>query len=430
MRRQALKNSAKDKFKKVVLLVSIISFAGSVLHIHGQQTYNRRLSVFLDVERWIDSDYIRQEIPVVEYVRDKELADVHIIMSRHRAGSTGLTYSISFIGYGEYKNKNYEISCWIPASYTSDMERNAYTEKIKAGLAPYIAAADISDKMDITYDAVPLEIIPDTEALRDPWNNWVFEIYAGGNYYREESSNSLHIRYGVFADRITKEARTRLRPYGNYNERNYITDDGTVTSTSVRGGLDSYHIISISDHWAVGVFGDIFISTYHNMNFSGEFSPAIEYSLFPYEDATRRSITFAWRFGVGYYDYLEETIFDKTEEVLFGQAVIAAANFRQPWGNIRASLVGFHHFHDFRSNRTELAASLNFRIIQGLSLNISSSYNLINDLVAIPKADMTLEEILLEQRRRTTSYEFSANIGLSYTFGSRVTGVFNPRLDL
>ncbi len=429
MRRQGL-ISVKDKFKKAVFLVLIISFAGSGIHMQGQQTNNSRLSVFLDVERWIDTDFIRQEIPVVEYVRNRELADVHIIMSRHRAGSTGSTYSISFIGYGEYKIKNYEINCWVPASYTSDMTRKAYTEKIKAGLAPYIADADISDKMDITYGTLPLEITTDRKALRDPWNNWVFEIYGGGNFYREETSNSLHIRYGIFADRITKESRTRLRPYGNYYERNYITDDETVTSTSVRSGFDSYHIISISDHWAAGVFGNIFISTYHNMNFSAELSPAVEYSLFPYEEATRRSITFAWRFGAGYYDYIEETIFDKTEEILFGQAVIASANFRQPWGNIRARLVGFHHFHDFRSNRTELSASLNLRIIEGLSLNISSSYNLVNDLLAIPKADLSLEEILLEHRRRTTSYEFSANIGLSYTFGSRITGVFNPRLDL
>lgn len=417
-------------YKMLIFLLLIIGIAGSVMPLQGQQAANGRLSVFLDEERWVDADYIRQEIPVVEYVRDKELADVHIIMSRHRAGSTGSTYSISFIGYGEYENKNYEISCWVPSTYTSHMERSAYTEKIKAGLAPFIAAADILDKMDITYVALPLEITPGLEFLKDPWKNWVFEVYAGGNFHREESSNSLHIRYGVYSDRITKESRTRIRPYGNYNERNYITDDGTVTSTSVRGGLDSYHIISLSEHWAAGVFGDIFISTYHNMDFSAELSPAIEYSLFPYEEATRRSITFAWRIGAGYYDYLEETIFDQTEEILFGQALIAAANFRQPWGDIRASLVGFHHFHDFRSNRAELSAHLNLRIIKGLSLNIRSSYSLINDQVAIPKADLSLEEILLEQRRRTTSYDFSANIGLSYTFGSRITGVFNPRLDL
>jgi hypothetical protein len=420
------------KLKVAILFAVIVGFAGNAISAQNQTVNStKRLNVFLDVERSIDADFIRQEIPVVDYVRDKELADVHIIISRHRVGATGETYCISFIGYGNFKDKNYELNCWAPASNSSDMTRREYTEMIKMGLTPYLAETGAARRMRITYDAVlvgPAD--EEEEPLKDPWNAWVFEIYGGGNFSREETRNSLHIRYGLFADRITRESRTRLRPYGNYNERNYVTDDGTITSTTVRGGFDSYHIISLSDHWAAGVFGDIFISTFDNMNFSAVLSPALEYSLFPYDQATRRSITLAWRIGAGYYDYVEETIFDKTREVLFGQALVASAAFRQPWGDVRASLVGFHHFHDIRSNRTELSANLNLRIVAGLSLSLSSRFNLINDLVAIPKADLSLEEILLEQRRRATSYQFSANIGLSYTFGSRITGIFNPRLDL
>lgn len=403
---------------------------GFSVQLSGQGNNNNTVSVFLDMERYTDTDYIRQEIPVVEYVRDRGLADVHIIMSRHRAGTTGSTYDISFIGYGDFKDKNYQLSYWAPSSNTSDETRRGYTEKIKSGLAPFLASSGISRSMSIQFDSAPLEITIDEDAIEDSWNSWVFEIYGGGNFNREETNNSLHIRYGIFADRITKESRTRLRPYNNYSERNFITDSTTITSTFHRGGFDSYHIRSISDHWAAGVFGDIAFSTFDNMSFSAEVSPAIEYSIFPYEEATRRSITFAWRFGAGYYDYLEETIFGKTEEILFGQAIVASADFRQPWGNVRSGLVGFHHFHDIRSNRAEIFLDLNLRIIEGLSLNVRGNFDIINDLVAIPGTDLSLEEILLEQRRRATSYQLRGNIGLSYTFGSRITGVFNPRLDL
>lgn len=387
------------------------------------------LSVFLDMPRYADEDYIRQEIPLVVYVRDRELSDVHIIMSRHSAGATGDTYDISFIGYGRHKDKNYQLTYWAPSSNTSHETRSGYTEQIKRGLAPFIAGTGLSGRMTVQYAAREIDAGIDSGEERDPWNYWVIEMYGGGNFNREETRNSLHLRYGIFADRITAESKTRLRPYGNYNERNFVTDDGTVTSATVRGGFDSYHIISIADHWAVGVFGDMFISTFDNLDFSAIVSPAIEYSFFPYDEATRRAVTFAWRFGMGYYDYVEETIFDKTEEYLFGQAFIASADFRQPWGNVRAGLTGFHHFHDFKSNRAELFAFVNLRIIEGLSLNLIGSFNLINDQVAIPKTDLSLEEILLEQRRRATSYQFSGNIGLSYSFGSRVTGVFNPRLN-
>lgn len=420
--------SAKAKFLIIILLIAGLTAIDA--DSQSRRGNSSRLSVFLDMPGWADTDYIRQEIPLVEYVRDRELADVHIIMSRHSAGTTGATYSISFIGYGGFKDKNFELTYWAPSSNTSDETRRGYSGKIKMGLAPFLAQTGLAERMQISYEAALFEAEVELDEITDPWNQWVIEIYGGTNFNREETSNSLHIRYGIFADRITTESRTRIRPYNNYNERNFKTGDGTITSVAHRGGLDSYHIVSIADHWALGVFGDIFYSTFDNLKFSGEVSPAIEFSLFPYEEATRRSITFAWRVGAGYYAYHEETVFDKMEEVLFGQALVASVNFRQPWGDIRAGIIGFNHFHDFRSNRAEFFSNMNLRIIEGLSLNLTGNFNFINDLVAIPKADLSLEEILLEQRRRATSYRFSGSIGLAYTFGSRITGVFNPRLSI
>jgi hypothetical protein len=407
----------------------ILSFCFD-LHAQEAGTVAGRLNVFIDEERFIDTDYIRQEIPVVTYVRDRELADVHLIISRHQSGSTGATYNISFIGYGQYRNINYQLNYWAPSSNTSDITRRGYTNLIKNGLAPYISAAGSSHIMDISYSAASVLPVSNDIDDRDPWNHWVIDVYAGGEFDREDTRNSSHIRYGIFADRITKESRTRLRPYGNYNERNFRTGEGWVKTSRTRGGFDSYHVVSISDHWSVGGFGKIFISTFDNMKFSAEVSPALEYSLYPYDEATRRSITIAWRAGGGYYNYVEETVFDKTEEILFGQALVASANFRQPWGDIRSGIVGFHHFHDFRSNSIEIFARSNFRIVQGLALTLNTSFDLINNQVAIPKSDLSLEEILLEQRRRATSSRFGINVGLSYTFGSRITGVFNPRLNM
>jgi hypothetical protein len=420
-------------FRNSAITLTIVALfflsSGFTAGILNAQRAASPLSVFLDIPVSIDADFIRQEIPVVEYVRDRNLANVHIIISIHPAGTTGSTYSISFIGRGTHQDKNFQLSYWAPASNTTDVTRRGYTAKIKMGLAPFLAESASADRVIIGYTPSVPEALTDRIIQTDPWNYWVIEVYGGGTYNREETRNALHIRYGIFADRITPQSKTRLRPYGNYYERNFKTGEGIITSTTVRGGFDSYHIKSIGDHWGVGVFGDVFISTFHNFRLSSEVSPAIEYSLFPYAEATRRSITLAWRFGLGYYDYVEETIFDKTEEFLFGQALILSADFRQPWGSVRAGLVGFHHFHDFRSNRTELSGILNLRVVEGLALNLSASFNLINDLVAIPKADLSLEQILLEQRRRASAYTFGAAMGISYTFGSRISGVFNPRLN-
>lgn len=381
-----------------------------------------RISVFLDMPFRTDEDFIRQEIPVVDYVRDKEMADVHVIMTRHGSG-TGTNYAASFIGYETFENMNYELSYWDDATNTSDETRRGYTKMIKIGLAPFVAKAGIANELTLQYD----ELVSVVEEIKDPWNHWIFEISGSGNFSKEETRDSYRLNYGASADKITEEWKIRLRSDFRYDERNYFNDDEIITSVSTRDRVDGYVLKSLTNHWSAGIFGRYNASTYSNLANSLEASPAIEYSIFPYDEATRRSITFAWRLGNGYYDYIDTTIFNKTEEYLFSQSLDASADFQQTWGSLYIGLEGSHHFHDFRSNRLEFYTRLNLRLLQGLSLRIRGEYDLINDLVAIPKEDLSLEEILLEQRRRATDYEFSGSIGLSYTFGSRITGIYNPR---
>ncbi len=406
----------------LALLFSSPSPAGAVTADDTNRINNSgRLSVFLDMPFRTDEDFIRQEISVVDYVRDKEMADVHVIMTRHRSG-TGTNYAASFIGYRDYENMEYDLIFWDEATSTADETRHGYSNMIKIGLAPFVARSGMSDELSLQYRRS--EIV---EEVTDPWNHWIFEISGSGNFSREQTRDSYRINYGFYADKITEEWKIRFRSDFRYDERNFRRNDEIITSISTRDRVDGYVLKSLSDHWTAGIFAGYLSSSFTNMDNSLEMAPALEYSLFPYSEATRRSITFAWRAGGGYYDYIDTTIFNKTEESLFGQSLEASAYFQQTWGSVRVGLEGFHHFHDFRSNRVEFRARINLRLLQGLSLSLRGDYDLINDLVAIPKTDMSLEEILLEQRRRATDYEMSGSIGLTYTFGSRISGVFNPR---
>lgn len=416
----------------LLLLTSLISAIGNpTSNLHEFSRSRNQLAVFLDLQRWADEDYIRQEIPMVDYVRDKEMADVHIIMTRHSSGSAGSNYVISFIGSGDFAGMNNELNFWAPASMTRHEVRDGYTNMIKIGLAPYIA--NLEDMLGIISLDFDSEAITVTDSLLeeeddDPWNRWIFEIYGGGNFSKEETRSSVNFRYGFYADKVTEEWKIRIRPFFNYNERNYVVSDSTVTSISHRDGFDGYVIKSINDHWSAGVFTDMLSSTFHNMDFQLQVSPAIEYSLFPYREATRRSITLTYRLGYAFNDYIEETIFEKTKESLYGHSLVLSANFRQPWGNIRAGITGSQYFHDFNANRAEFFARLNLRIFKGFSLSLRGDFDLINDLVSIPMGDLSPEEILLEQRRQATDYQISGNIGLTYTFGSDLSGAYNPRL--
>ena len=388
------------------------------------------LSVFLDLKRWADKDYVRQEIPIVKYVRDKEFADVHIILSRHEAGQAGTNYVISFTGRGKFQGMNNELKYWSAATETDHESRQGYTRMIKIGLAPYLANVEgMASNISLDYKEDSLRKgIPGSREDDDPWNNWIFEIYGGGYFDSEQSQNSLHIRYGFYADKVTREWKIRARPYFNYNERNYSINGDTVTTITHRDGFDGYLIKSLTEHWSAGVFTDMLSSTFHNMNFQVEVSPAIEYSFFPYEQATRRSIAVAYKIDYAYNDYIKETVFGKTKETLWGHSLVFSADFRQPWGTIEAGIDASHHFHDFHSNSIEFFSQMDIRIFKGLSLTLEADYEFINNLVAIPLEDLSREEILLEQRRRATNYQFEGHIGFTFTFGSDQSAEYNPRL--
>ncbi len=391
---------------------------------------NGRISVFLDAPWWLDVDFVREQIPIVTYVRDKEAADVHILMTRHGAGSAGTNYAISFIGRRRFANLDHDLNYWAPSTNSSDDTRRGYTNMIKIGLVKYIATTRMVDRIIVDYDYDEIAIIRDNdfEPETDPWDSWVFEIYGGGNFRIEEKQRAHSSRFGYFADRITSDWKIRLRPYFNFSKRTYITDDETIISSSHRHGHQAYIVKSIDDHWSVGVFNTSLSSTFHNMRFNFELVPAIEYSFFPYHEATRRSITLAYRMGYGYHNYMETTIFAKDSEFLWSQSLQASARFQQPWGNFRAGITGSHFFNDLSINRAELFANINLRLFQGFSLNVQTNLHLINDLLSIPAGDLSLEEILLEQSQQATNYSVSGSIGLSYTFGSEFSAAFNPRL--
>jgi len=427
-------------FRKISLLsVTIIGMTAFIAlpggHVAGQdssagQGSNGRLAVYLDLQRGMDRDYIRQEIPMVDYVRDKELSDVHIIISRHDAGQAGTNYEISLIGRRSFKKMDNTLRYWSPASQTDHETRKGCTRMIKIGLAPYIANIEnMSERISLHYDVDTTSGMEQaTTRGKDPWRGWVFEIYGGGYFDSEQTRNSTHIRYGFYADKVTSEWKIRARPYFNYNEDNYQVDDSVITNIRHRDGFDGYLIKSLSDHWSAGIFTEMLSSTYHNLDFQVEASPAIEYSLFPYEEATRRAFTVAYKLDYSYNDYEQKTIYGHRNETLWGHSLVLAADFRQTWGTIRAGITGSQHFHDLSSNRAELFTRMDIRIFKGFSLTLRGDLDFINDLVAIPMAEMSTEEILLEKRRRSTNYQFDGHIGFTYTFGSELSKAYNPRL--
>jgi hypothetical protein len=380
--------------------------------------------LFVDCRR-CDLAHLRQEIPFVNHVRDPADAQVQVLVADEQTAGGGRRYILSFRGRREFEGLDLELSYTTPAIQTEAEERDGLTSTLKRGLVPYVAQTSLGPHLDVVFHAPTEE---ETLSFADPWNHWTFEPYGGGNFNVETSQAVANARYGIYADRVTEAWKIRLRPYFNNNVR-IIRREGAedVRVDLRRHGFDSYLIRSVGPRMGVGVFGDYITTTSDNLRHRVNVSIGGEYNLYPYTEASRRQITFTYRIGSELADYFEETIYEQTAEALLNHSLNAAVEFLQPWGSISSGLNGSSYLHDSQFHRLTFNGNVAFRLGRGVSLNVGSTFQRINDQLALPRGDASLEDILLERRQLATAYRASGQIALSYTFGSIYTNIVNPR---
>jgi hypothetical protein len=178
----------------------------------------------------------------------------------------------------------------------------------------------------------------------------------------------------------------------------------------------------------MGIFGEAYTSTYNNLAWSGGLRPAVEYSIYPYREVNRREFTLAYHVGPEVVHYFDETIYGKTSELLVRESIEMRLEFTQTWGTARLIAGGSHYLNDTSKYSLDLSGRISVRLYRGLSMSANFGIDRIRDQLSLPKGDATLEEVLLRVRRLETSFELSASLGISYTFGSIYNNIVNTRL--
>jgi hypothetical protein len=382
--------------------------------------------LYIDCNR-CDFSHIRREITFVNHVRDPNVAEIHALITDQTTGSGGRTFRLYFTGRQQFSSIDHTLTYTSGATQTSAEQRDGLTETLKLGLAPYVIRTPLSGQLRLSFRETPGARAA-AENGHDPWNNWTFEIYGGGNFSTESTQDAFNARYGFYADRVTDDWKIRLRPYFNNNIRVYRTADDEIRTSQRRHGFESYLIRSVGPHVGVGFFGEYITTTFDNLRHRFTLTPAVEYSLFPYAESNRREITVAYRLGYELADYFEETIYERTEENLLNHAVNAAVRFRQPWGSISSRLTASNYLHDMDHYRLTFNGSTSVRVVQGFNVSFGGNFQRIHDQLSLPRGDASLEDILLQRRRLATSYRAWGEVGLTYTFGSIYNNVVNPRL--
>ena len=118
--------------------------------------------VFIDFQRG-DMDFIRDEIPFVNYVRDRKEADVHVMVTTQQNGAGGNKYTIDFIGLGEYADVKNSLTYDSNKTNTQEEVRIGYTNIIKLGLTPYAARTPICELISSTRRASLPPICPSAQ---------------------------------------------------------------------------------------------------------------------------------------------------------------------------------------------------------------------------------------------------------------------------
>ncbi len=371
-------------------------------------------------------DYIRTELSFFDFVRDRFLSDIQLLIAVQNNGGGGQGYTISFIGQKKFEGMGDTLKFATKQADTDDMIRSQFVTTLKQGLAPFVMKTELSKKiiMDFPKRTSALAVIKD-----DKWDYWVFNLNTGG-YFSGESNQKFYNFYGnININRTTAENRFSANVYYSQNARQFVIDDEEiiVKRKSFGGGL--IFVKSMTEHLSVGGIYSGRHSVFNNLKFQQIMAPAVEYNIFPTSQNTRKQFRWIYRVGVQGTQFIETTVFDRDYEMFAFHQVNGILSITQPWGTVSASVRGSQFLSDKNKYRLGIDLNMNWRVIEGLSLGIYANLSYIKDQISLAKSSVDPNLLLLSGRQLPTSFTYETEVNISYTFGSINNSVVNPRMQ-
>ncbi len=391
--------------------------------------------VFLDCHtRLCDFSHFRREITFVNWARDRQDADVHVLVTQQRTAGGGSRITLTLIGLRELAGRSDTLFVVTNADDTYEESRAELTRSLALSLVPYVWHSDVFRSLSLEY--VPATGVPSAAMLQeihDPWDYWVFRIGVNGSVEGESQERFLAGRASFDASRITEDLKLEFEidASGNRSEFDFVDEEEGIDTTyvSVRTfyGFEALAVWSLGQHWSAGGVADVSRSSTRNLDLGIQAGPAVEYNIFPYDESTYRRLTFRYVVGVAAFNYADSTIFDLTAEVRPAHVLEVEVGVQQPWGTIHASLDAFQYLHDLAKHSVSLGGGIDIRVVRGLDFEVGGFFARIKDQLYLSKVGLTPEEVLLQQRERGTDFRFGVDLGLSFRFGSKFNNVVNPR---
>ena len=398
------------------------------------------ISVFLDcASRNCNLNYFRTELPWVNWVRLPDDSDVHVIMTSQATGAGGREYRLDYIGSGDFGYER-QLSYQAPPTNTDRETLDEVARTIGVGLLHFATVNGFFDDVAAFQEVStvllngqgpdPGERVVAQEEVDDPWDFWVFRLGGRTELNGEQTRRTQRLDGNFSASRVTPTWKMNFRGNVNYNRREIdLTDAPTFIDSRTDWGFSELIAYSLAEHWSVGVQGEVRRIVRFNQRLRAEITPALEYSFFPYEEATRHALTLFYKIGPAYRSYIEQTRFLQMSETRWEQSLEFELSQRQQWGDASISMTGSHFLHDIGLYNVRLRGEIDFRIARGVSVNAEGNISWVNDQIYLSAEGATDAEALLNLQQRAQDFNYSLQLGFSFQFGSIYNNVVNNRFS-
>lgn len=392
--------------------------------VKGQEI--NKVTAFLDCSWRCDNKYIQAEIPYIDFIREPKEAHVHIIVTENTTGGGGTLFSFKFIGQKQFNAREDTLEISLPADATEDEHRISHSEILKKGLYPFALQSQEGKQLSISYSPKKQG---ETKKTEDPWKNWVFKLSGSGGMSGEEGYLSERYNGSFRADKITEDFKFKTSFHKSYSKSVFDYDEFSLSTTQKSTNGNILAVKSVNDHFSIGGTANYLHSTYSNLDQSHSITPSIEYNIFPYSESNEHQLRILYGLGVQNNQYIDSTIFFKTQEYYFYQQLNIDIENTQKWGSIDMGLSAKDLLLDGNKYKLNFYIDVDVRLFKGLSVYGFGYYNLNRSQIELPSSGASYEEVLLRQRQLAYSFDYYTHVGLRYTFGSLYNNVVNTRFN-
>jgi len=293
---------------------------------------NDALNVYISTnDDDLSTDFIRREIPIINYVRDPQDAQVYIIITSQSTGAKGAEYTFFLIGQHDFAGMVDTLKYQSSPDDTAVKTMDGQVSVLKMGLVRYIQLTPMAKFTEINFSDEIVEDLPD-----DHWNNWVIRLFMGGSLSGEKTRKSYNIWGGFSLIKVTEDWKIEIVPDFGHTVQKFKLEEGDVTSFRDLKSFDALIVKSIGEHWSVGGQALLGSFSYSNLKLKYYILPGIEFNIFPYAESTRKQVRMMYSTGPIFHHYYDTTIYDKMSEQLWGHRLDIAAEVIQKWGSLEA----------------------------------------------------------------------------------------------